>query len=204
MSRGALIAFEGIDGSGKTVLSHMLADEIEGMAPGTVCWLREPGDSAWGQRIRELARTHDSLPVAEQLQLFIEDRRYDVRENITPALAAGKTVIMDRYFYSTACYQGARGLDTQAILEENRRFAPEADLVLIIDVDVATALERIHRNRDETARLFEQKEFLERVRDNYLRFSGAPFHFIDGRPAIETVYATVRLAYQQFHSRQST
>ncbi len=197
-ARGTLIAFEGIDGSGKTVLSRMLAAELEGAAPGSVRWLREPGDSPWGKRIRELARSRESLPVEEQLRLFIEDRRWDVRTNIAPALAAGQTVIMDRYFYSTACYQGARGVNPETILARNRQFAPEADLVLIVDVDVDTALKRILRNRDETAPLFEKKEFLERVRAHYLRLQGPPFRVIDGRQPVEEVYAGVRRQVDSF------
>ncbi len=97
-------------------------------------------------KIRRIAQDNDAISIQEELDLFIDDRRWDVETNILPALRSGTTVVMDRYYYSNACYQGARGLDMEAILRANREFAPEPDIVFIIDVDVERALERIDRH----------------------------------------------------------
>lgn len=190
-----LVVFEGIDGSGKTSLSQLFLDHLR--AAGTkAAWLREPTDSPLGDRIRRLAQEKESVPPRRELELFIQDRRWDVEHNILPALGAGTTVIMDRYYYSNACYQGARGLDMEEILRANREFAPEPDLVLIIDVDVERALERIGRGRATVAKLFEKKEFLEKVRANYLSLRGANLAVIDGNPALEPVFAAVLARWQ--------
>jgi dTMP kinase len=185
-----LIVFEGIDGSGKTTLSRMFHDHLLA-AGGPAVWMREPTDSPLGEKIRRLARDRDAISIQKELDLFLEDRRWDVETNILPALRSGTSVVMDRYYYSNACYQGARGLDPEAILATNRRFAPEPDVVFIIDVDVDRALERIGRARQGVARLFEKKEFLERVRHNYLALRGANLVLIDGNPGLETVMAEI-------------
>jgi dTMP kinase len=183
---GPLIVFEGIDGSGKTSLSKMFhAHLLKGGTPAL--WLREPTDSPLGEKIRRLAQDQEALSIQEELDLFLQDRRWDVEANILPALRAGKTVVMDRYYYSNACYQGARGLDMKAILRTNRHFAPEPDVVFIIDVGVERALARISLARQGVAKLFEKKEFLEKVRVNYLALRGANLVFIDGNPGLETV-----------------
>ena len=137
-----LIVFEGIDGSGKTTLSRMFHAHLLKNGCAAV-WLREPTDSPLGDRIRRTAQDYDSISIQEELELFIADRRWDVKENILPALAAGKSVVLDRYYYSNACYQGARGLDVQGILHANQEFAPEPDIVFLIDVEVDRALARI-------------------------------------------------------------
>jgi len=184
-----LIVFEGIDGSGKTTISRRLSARLESLTP--VVWLREPGDSRWGREIRRLAAEREDVPPREQLRLFMQDRRENVKQRILPALESGRSVILDRYFYSTACYQGARGLDIDEILESNRRFAPEADLVIVVDVDVDTAMNRIHSGRASTARLFEKSSFLKKVRKNYLALAGDHIHRVDGTRDEDSVYLDV-------------
>lgn len=192
-----LAVFEGIDGSGKTSLSRLFLDHLR--AAGTeAAWLREPTDSPLGDRIRRLAQEEESVPPQRELELFVEDRRWDVAHNILPALRSGTTVVMDRYYYSNACYQGARGLDMNAILAANRAFAPEPDLVFIIDVEVGRALERIGRARTTVAKLFERREFLEKVRANYLSLQGPNLAVIDGNPGLAPVFASVLERWRVF------
>jgi len=190
-----LIVFEGIDGSGKTSLSRMFHAHLQETGIPAI-WLREPSDSPLGERIRRIAQDHDAISIQQELDLFIQDRRWDVETNILPALRSGTTVVMDRYFYSNACYQGARGLDPDDILRMNRRFAPEADIVFIIDVDVDRALDRISRGRQGTAKLFEKKEFLGKVRANYLSLRGGNMVSIDGNPDLETVMEDILGRYR--------
>jgi len=191
-----LIVFEGIDGSGKTSLSRMFhAYLLENGVPAV--WLREPTDSPLGEKIRRTAQAKESISIQEELEYFLQDRRWDVENNILPALRSGKTVVLDRYYYSNACYQGARGLDMEAIMRMNRQFAPEADLVFIIDVDVDRALARISSTRQEVAKLFEKKDFLKKVRANYLKLAGANLVLIDGNPDLKTVMADVIRGYSE-------
>jgi len=182
-----LIVFEGIDGSGKTTLSRMLLDDWQKQGR-TVVWLREPSASPWGEKIRAIAQAHDQIPIREELEYFIEDRRWNVKNCILPALDNNQDVILDRYYYSTACYQGARGLDMDEIIRLNEAFAPRPDAVFIVDVDVEIAMQRIRQNRETTVKLFEKKEFLLQVRENYLKLKGEHIHVLDGSLPLAQVF----------------
>jgi len=111
------------------------------------------------------------LSPEDELDLFIEDRRWNVEQNIKPALTSGKIVLMDRYYLSTIAYQSARGLDASIIQARNEAFAPIPDLVLLFDLDPDIALRRISQNRGETPNLFEKAEYLREVRQNFLLLS---------------------------------
>ncbi len=188
MSR--LIVFEGIDGSGKTSLSRLFITYL-GEKNVSAVWLREPTDSALGDKIRRVAQESEHISPQQELDYFIQDRRWDVGKNILPALRAGKTVVLDRYFYSNACYQGARGLDMKAIIDLNVSFAPQPDLTFIIDVDVDRALARIRDSRSDVAKLFEKKDFLLKVRANYLKLTGPNLLHVDGNRELGIVLADI-------------
>jgi len=185
-----LIVFEGIDGSGKTSLSRLFLKYLTQKGIPAV-WLREPTDSALGDKIRRVAQGSEQISPQQELDYFIQDRRWDVENNILPALRAKKTVVLDRYFYSNACYQGARGLDMNAIIDMNLAFAPQPDLTFIIDVDVDRALARISNSRLGLAKLFEKKDFLLKVRSNYLKLVGPNMARIDGNRDLDTVLADI-------------
>jgi dTMP kinase len=89
-------------------------------------------------------------------------------------LAAGKVVILDRYYFSMMAYQGIRGFDPQDIRRLNEEFAPRPDLLLILDLEVDAALQRIGV-RGDTANEFEKKENLQRCREIFLSLGGEAF-----------------------------
>lgn len=187
-NNSALIVFEGIDGSGKTTISKLLSKYIIDKGLKSI-WLREPSDSEWGKRIRELSEIYDEIPIEEELKLFTEDRKWDVKNNIIPALKRNEIVILDRYYFSSACYQGAKGFKIQDILDINRSFAPPPDILFLIDVKINVALERIKNNRETSAILFEKESYLKRVRDNYLSLNEKNMIIIDGNQTIEKVFS---------------
>lgn len=96
----------------------------------------------------------------EELETFIKDRQEHVDELIHPALEKGSIVIVDRYFYSTAAYQGPRGLSVSDILAVNEAFAPVPDLLVHLDVPPRVGLIRIQL-RGDRANHFEREEYLE-------------------------------------------
>ncbi len=101
---GDLIVIDGVDGLGKTHQTAMLAKRL-----GTTRELvvsREPTDGPWGKKIRASAISGRMKP-DDELHAFEEDRKQHIREVVRPALEAGKTVLLDRYFYSTIAYQSA-------------------------------------------------------------------------------------------------
>jgi dTMP kinase len=185
-----LIVFEGIDGSGKTSLSRLFLQYLTKKGIPAV-WLCEPTDSALGDKIRRIAQGNEQISPQQELDYFIQDRRWDVENNILPALRAEKTVVLDRYFYSNACYQGAHGLDINAIIDLNLAFAPQPDLTFIIDVDVDRALTRICGSRPGLAKLFEKKDFLVKVSANYQQLAGARLAHINGNQDLDTVLADI-------------
>lgn len=186
----AFIVFEGIDGSGKTTQSLKLETHLKERGFNT-SWFREPSDSSWGQKIRELALKEDSVSQEEELDLFVRDRKWNIKNNLMPALKENNLVIMDRYFYSTICYQGARGFDMEQIYNIHLKFAPIPDKVFIIDLDAKTALTRIKNNRDQMSKLFEKEEFLIRVRENYLNLSFNNITVINGQNDINSIFSEV-------------
>jgi dTMP kinase len=99
----------------------------------------------------------------EELRWFVEDRREHVAGVVAPALAAGRPVLTDRYFLSTVAYQGAAGLDPARILAESEAEFPIPDLVLLLEIDVETALARIRERGARVESAFERRDRLERV-----------------------------------------
>jgi dTMP kinase len=152
-NRGYLIAIDGIDGAGKTTQCAKLVDLLRSWHL-TVIALKEPTSGVWGQKIRESA-AKGRLDLRDEYELFMNDRKQNVAEVMNPALEAGSVLVIDRYYYSTAAYQGARGGDIDEILQENERFAPRPNLLVIMDIDPIKGLSRI-RARGDTPNLFEQ------------------------------------------------
>lgn len=179
------IVIEGIDGTGKSTQARKLAEHFT--ADGReVVLSREPTDGPWGALLRNSAETGRLSP-EEELETFLKDRRQHVEQLIAPALEAGKIVILDRYYFSTMAYQGARGFDPQKIREDNEAFAPVPDFLLILDLDVDIALTRIG-SRGDTANEFEQRANLERCREIFLSVKDEPFaRVIDATASAEDV-----------------
>jgi dTMP kinase len=177
--RGLLIVLEGIDGSGKTTQARALVRRLRRRGRPAV-FFREPSRGRWGREIKRLAARAGSLTPEEELDLFVKDRRENVARNLEPARAAGKVVVLDRYYFSTIAYQGAKGIDTGRIRRLNESFAARPDLVVILDIDAAAGLARIggRKTRDE---LFEREDYLVRVARIFRGFTGPRFVHLDGR-----------------------
>lgn len=187
---GLLIVLEGIDGTGKSTQAKRLGEWFISQGREVVL-SREPTSGPWGRKLRETAATGRLSP-EDELQYFLNDRRQHVEELITPSLAAGKVVILDRYYFSTMAYQGARGFDPTEIRRKNEAFAPAPDLLLIMDLDVDTSLERIGA-RGDTANEFEKRENLERCREIFLSIKGEPFvRVIDSSGSLDDVSLRIR------------
>ncbi len=189
-----LIVLEGIDGTGKSTQARLLAEWLREQGREVVT-SREPTDGPWGRKLRESA-AEGRLSADEELRYFLKDRRQHVDEVIQPALDAGKVVILDRYYFSTMAYQGARGFDPDEIRIKNEAFAPVPDHLFILDLNVDTALDRIGA-RGDTANEFERRDALKRCRDIFLSLKDEPFvHLIDTSGDLDQVQAQIRAALQ--------
>lgn len=164
---GVLVAIEGIDGVGKTTQIRRVAAALAAR-PGApeVVTSKEPTDGPWGSRIRRSA-TEGRLSPDDELHAFVMDRRQHVDELIAPSLAAGRVVLLDRYYYSSAAYQGARGYDPAEVVATNEAFAPRPDVLVVLDLDPAVSLRRVGA-REDGANLFEREEPLTRSRAIFL------------------------------------
>jgi dTMP kinase len=158
---GFLIALEGIDGAGKTTQGRFLQERLEARGLRVVR-TREPTAGRWGQLLRDSA-VKGRLSLQEETEAFIKDREEHVETVLHPALREGKVVIIDRYYFSTMAYQGARGLDPLELMRRNEAFAPEPDLLVVFDIDPKGGRARI-KLRGDQADLFEQTEALEKAR----------------------------------------
>lgn len=186
-----LIAFEGIDGSGKSTQAAMLGQWLRRRGREVVM-SKEPTTGPWGTKIRQSFFTQRLSP-DEELECFVNDRKEHVEALIKPALARGADVIVDRYYYSTVAYQGARGLDAAKVLEMNRAFAPKPDVVFVVDLDPKVALERISASRAGGRDLFENLEEQLRVRAGFMKLVESERHLvlIDGTLTVEQMHERI-------------
>jgi dTMP kinase len=197
--QGVLVAFEGIDGTGKSTQIRLLAESLRDMGH-TVQLTREPTDGPVGQRIRELYASRAAVSKEEELQLFIDDRRQHVAEIIQPALAAGQIVLTDRYYLSTAAYQGAAGIDPAEIIRRNELFAPVPDLVILLVVPPALGIKRIQTLRGEALNAFEQEAELKRVAAIFDLFDQQYIKRINSTQSVAAVQKAVITEVRQFLS----
>ncbi len=190
MNRGRLLVFEGTDGSGKSTQLPRLAARLEA-AGHRVVRTREPYDCPAGRAIRTMARSGKRVAPEQELAWFFEQRRAHVREVVRPALARGDVVLSDRYFISTAAYQGARGLDAAAILSASEAEFPTPDLVFWLDLPVADGLARAEARGEPHEPAFEEREFLERVRETMGRLARSYILRIDARGTPDEIEARI-------------
>jgi dTMP kinase len=184
MRPGFFIAIEGIDGAGKTTQAHLLQAALQQMG-FPVIRTKEPTTGKYGQILRDSALT-GRLSAEEEVEVFVKDRREHVDSLIIPELKAGKIVIVDRYYFSTAAYQGCRGLNPEELLIRNEAFAPEPDLLVVIDIDPKLGLDRI-RTRGDRANLFEKDSTLKKARAIFKNIQRSYKFVVDGSLTAEDI-----------------
>lgn len=184
LPRGILVAIEGIDGAGKTTQARLMAEALKGVGLGVLS-TKEPTAGKWGQKLRDSAQT-GRLSAEDELHAFMEDRREHVALEIQPALDAGQVVIVDRYYFSNAAYQGARGMDPAKIIRLNEAFAPRPDLLVHIDVETSVGVHRI-RKRGDVENLFEREEDLKKSAAIFAALEGPHVFRVSGMQSIEDV-----------------
>jgi len=186
MGTGILVAIEGIDGAGKTTQRERLEGRLQSEGIAYIA-TKEPTDGPWGRKIRESAQTQRMAP-QDELNAFVEDRREHVRDVIAPALEAGKVVLIDRYYPSSVAYQGARGLSVDECMAANA-FAPVPDVLVILDLDPASGLRRVHE-RGQGVDEFEKEDYLVKVREIFLALP-IEKHVLDANAPIDELTGTI-------------
>ena len=163
--RGAFICIEGLDGCGKTTQSRLLVRRLKRRGYDAV-YTTEPSRGKIGRFIRKyfLHGEKRGSSIVEAL-LFAADRAEHVKEEVVPALDAGKVLVSDRYVYSSLAYQGATGLDLEWIAKINEH-AIRPDLAVFIDVEPGMVVKRLKTKKS----VMENLETQEKVREVYEGF----------------------------------
>jgi dTMP kinase len=206
MPRGRFITLEGLDGSGKTTQLKRLTGWMQkrGIHPVVT---RQPGGTGTGDRIRELlldSRSTTLAPLAEMALMFA-DRAQVIAEVIEPALAAGRTVLCDRFTDSTEAYQGGgRELGSEPVLEMHRVLcgALQPDLTLLLLPSLKASLDRARRRNDRvTAQSGKDEGRFEREQDAFYRRVWEKYREIAHRDAHRVVSIEGDLTIDEVHEQ---
>ena len=170
---GKFIVLDGPDGCGKSTQAELLVKWIneQGVVTGR---FRDPGDTAIGEKIREILLNPEHLSMSTQTEvlLYMAARAHLWIEKIAPALKEIRCVVLDRWLSSTCAYQGwagGFGVDKVKKIAEDCLERVWPDLTIILDVDLKTAALRLNRQLDR----MEAKgdDYHKKVREGFLRLA---------------------------------
>ncbi len=193
--RGRFIVLDGPDGAGKSTHHRRLESDLTALGVDVIS-CRDPGGTPIGDRIRSILLDHDlsTMDVNCETMLFMASRAQLVADVIRPALAAGKTVLCDRFVSSTCAYQGAAGFDPRRVIELARYALNDLwpDVTLILDVDPEKGFERIGRKAQHVGRNRKADG------DQSMLFAGASPDAMEARPI--DFHRRVRKLFQELPS----
>lgn len=197
MGRGCFITFEGIDGCGKSTQIGLLTGYLEEKGIDYLL-LREPGGTVIGENIRNilLDKKNTGMTDMTELLLFEAARAQIVAEVIRPAVESGKAVICDRFFDSTAAYQGyAKNMGSEVVKTLNQLATGgfEPDITFLLDITPEQALERRTARGEEDRIEKLGMEFQRKVRDGYLTIASESSRIvkIDGARTPEETFSEI-------------
>ncbi len=167
MKKGLFITFEGVDGCGKSTQARFLAEYLKEQGMDAVL-TREPGGCEISELIRDIILNVKNTAMSSHTEalMYAAARAQLVDEVIRPALNAGRIVICDRFFDSSAAYQGfGRGLGIEYVLGINAHAVESCmpDATFFMDFSPQDARHRMHRRTEKDRLESEPDEFFERV-----------------------------------------
>ena len=183
-----LIAFEGLDQSGKETQARLLVEALRADGRRVETLSFPDYETAIGREIGEALAGRREYG-ADVMQLLYIANRFEKKPQMLEWLAAGAVVVCDRYVASSVAYGEAQGLDA-AWLVEAQRYLPQPDLTFVLDIapDIAAARKRTNRDRYER-----DLDLLARVRDSYRRQAAQPrWVLVDGERAKDVIAAEIR------------
>jgi dTMP kinase len=164
VGRGIFICVEGLDGCGKTTQTKLLVKHLR--KTRSAIYTAEPSNGEIGKLVKKCyLHAEKRRSIAVEALLFAADRLEHLKDEVLPALDEGKTVVSDRYVFSSLAYQGAAGLDLDWIEKINEQ-AVYPDLAIFIDVQPETVIHRLKRKRSVMENLQTQLK----VREVYLKY----------------------------------
>jgi dTMP kinase len=193
---GLLIAFEGLDQSGKQTQAEMLRDRLTGEGRRVELLSFPDYTTPIGTEIRR-ALHGDRDYGADVMQLLYVANRYEWKPRIVEARARGTILVCDRYLASSIAYGEAQGLDG-AWLTEIQRFLPQPDVTFLLDIDPDVSARRKATDRDKYER---DLALLARVRASYHRQAAGRWVRLDADRDRTAVAADVYKAVTERWSR---
>lgn len=198
MKQNLFIAIEGTDGSGKSTQARLLAQRLS-EAGHAVHSTFEPTGGHIGKLLRSILKGELKAGQESIAALFLADRLYHLNneeDGLVKMIAEGKTVVSDRYYFSSYAYH-SMFVDMDWVIDCNRLCAQllRPHLTIFIDVSPEQCMQRILANR-EVPEIYETGETLKKVRDNYLKAfdklaTEEAVSIVDGDADIATVAARV-------------
>lgn len=194
MKRGLFIAFEGIDGCGKSTQMRKLVEYIfEKNKYNHVVATREPWKDTDIRKI--LQSDNDTYSQGRELaEMFINDRKEHMLRLIIPNICQGIHVVSDRYSFSTLAYQQTQGMDVIELLNMHKGVLIP-DIIFVVDVPAEIAVDRMNNDKNTRAskHKFEKNtEFLEKLRQNYLKLAESLENHrvvvLDGTQSIDHIF----------------
>lgn len=191
--------FDGVDGAGKSTQLNLFANWLRERGLDVVC-CSDPGTTQLGNEMRSLLLGNHEVAIhmRSEMLMFMTARCQLVEELIRPALASGKTVVCDRYVFSTVVYQGHAGdLNPDDVWQVNQIATAGlmADMTFIFDLDVETVSQRLGESRDRMES--RGAAYFQRVRDGFLseakRWPELAM-LVDASGDIDSIQATIRKA----------
>ncbi len=161
------IVFEGLDGSGTTTQADLLRKTLDKEKPDASILTCEPTTSFIGKTVREVLEGKRSVAPGVLAQLFAVDRRnhlYHPEEGIVSLVSNGKTVICDRYLFSSLAYQSIER-PFEEVWELNRYF-PLPEHLIFLDISPEEGNKRLE-SRGNPREVYERVELQEEIRENY-------------------------------------
>ena len=198
--KGLFITFEGIDGCGKSTQCELLKNYLEGLGKAFI-FVREPGGTVIGERIREilLDKKNTQMTPRTELLLFEAARAQITDEVIRPALESGKIVLCDRFFDSSSAYQGmarGMGMDFVASLNMAATGGLKPDVTFFFDISAEEALARRGKRGEASDRIeLAGLKFQEDVRNGYLELaknSDGRIVTLDASLGIEEIFKQIK------------
>ncbi|MAH06867.1 dTMP kinase [Candidatus Pacearchaeota archaeon] len=196
---GLFIAFEGIDGCGKSTQIKKFVEYLFNLDKHNhIVLTRNPYKDT---NVREVIKEdNDPITQADEIaNLFIEDRKNQVNEIILPNLKENHIIISDRFKLSTIAYQAAQGLDIQELIRRHENL-PTPDLTFIIDIPTETAIERMNKENRTTHKFEHNPNFSNQVRNNYLKTTellNEKIIVIDGNKTSEEVFEDIKTKFEK-------
>lgn len=200
MSQEKFIVIEGLEGAGKSTAVNVVKEFLQNLNDAEIIQCREPGGTQLGETIRDLVKSNESqekIDPRTELLLMYASRIQLVENVIKPALDSGKSVICDRFYYSTYAYQGGgREIDLSIIdsIHEASLGGFKPFLTIYMDIDPKIGLQRAAVRGELDRFELEQIEFFNKTRSMYLKMASeaSEVQTVDASLSIEDVAKQVR------------